>query len=165
MELADTPCRKLERAALGRRKRAARRFHLRGPHAQPRGREFDAIEARAEFDQRAVAAPAHGGDYFRHRRVDRGAVGAAALEHRVEKAAKRGAMRVQDRELHLCLGRFLIDHPLDRRAERPQLRVERLVAAVQMIHAAKLGAVLGGEAGQDKPHARAQIGRHHRRAA
>src|SRR6185437_2243181 len=59
MELADTPGRKLERAALGGRKRAARRFHLCGPHAQACGPELDAIEARAEFDQRAVAAPAH----------------------------------------------------------------------------------------------------------
>src|SRR5580658_2598391 len=99
MEFADTPGRKLECAALGGRKCAARRLHFRGPDAQTRRRELYVIETGAEFEQRAVAPAAHGGDYLRHRRIDSGAVAAAALQHRVEKPAKGGAMRVQDCQL------------------------------------------------------------------
>src|SRR5512146_1060238 len=101
MELANPPGRELERAALGRRQRAARRLHLRGPHAQTRGRELHTIEAGAEFDQRAVAAPAHRGYNLCHRGVDRGAVAAAPLHGGVEKPAKSGAPRTQNCEFHL----------------------------------------------------------------
>ncbi len=100
MELADAPRCKLERRALCGRKRAACRLHFRGPYAKTPRCKLHTIEAGAELDQRAVAAPPHGGDYFRYGRVDDRAVAAAPLEHRVEKAAEGGAMRVQDGEFH-----------------------------------------------------------------
>src|ERR1700719_1102004 len=105
MELANPPRREFQRAALGGGQRAARRLHLRGLHAQTGGRQLHVMEASAEFDQSAVAAPAHGGDYPGHRRVERGAVTTAPLEHRVKKPAKRGAIRVQNYELHVISSR------------------------------------------------------------
>ncbi len=56
-------------------------------------------------------------------------------------------------------------HPLDLRPQPVQLLVDHLVPAVDMVYPVYLGDPLGLQARQHQRRGRAQIARHHRRAA
>src|SRR5688572_33301550 len=63
-----------------------------------------------------------------------------------------------------CTQRTLRD-ALDLRPEPGQLLLDVLVATVEMVDAVDRGLAIGDQPGEDQRSRRAQVGRHHRRAA
>src|SRR5208282_955929 len=115
-----------------------------GRHPKSGRSKLHAVEFGRQLDRRAIPALSHVGDYLRHGAVDTGAVAAAAREYRGQKFSELGSLRLENPGPHADANP--VDRPvelflraLDSRAELRQLRVERLVPAIQVIDAAELG--------------------------